>query len=226
MALKIAKAFDALVGGLMIGLMFVTFGAYSNFTLPTLLAGIVYLAVQKPLYRKADIRAVKQVLRVLRIIAVLWFAAVFAAIFCVTGSDPKLYTLKKTLYSAGNYSDNRVLDFLPDDIPECTDYDAHFVSPMAGQDAVGWINISFTTDGAGLGYLRSQAESHGAEHYTDIPALLESESDEDKHAARYAHLSDDPSSEITEMYIFGETRSRHKSCYLLNAETGRVVINW
>lgn len=225
MALKIAKAFDALVGGLMIGLMFVTFGAYSNFTLPTLLAGIVYLAVQKPLYRKADIRAVKRVLRVLRVIAVLWFAAVFAAIFCVTGSDPKLYTLKKTLYSAGNYSDNRVLDVLPDDIPECTGYKARFGAPMAGQDAHGYVTIEFTTDGAGLDYLRSQAESRGGDHHFYAPEDAETRAFGDGlrlgSYVKYAEGFD-----VTELYAFSGTRSRNNSCYLMNAETGQVVINW
>lgn len=225
MALKIAKAFDALVGGLMIGVMFFTFGAYSRFTVPSLFAGIVFLLVQRRLSR-AEGKVSSVISAVLRVLAVLWLALLIWTVFAVGADDPKLYAVKKSLYIAGNYPNSNVLDFMPEKIPECTDYEAHFVPPMAGQDAHGWVNITFTANSAGFDYLRSQAESHGAEHYTDIPALLESESDADRHAASCAYLTGDPLSEVTEMYVFGETRSRHKSCYLLNAETGRVIINW
>ena len=223
MALKIAKAFDALVGGLMIGLMFVTFGAYARFTVPTLLAGIGYLLLQKRICG-ADKAAVRWVSRVLRVIAVLWSALVFSLIF-LSSSDPGLYPLKKKLYAAGNYSDISVLYMLPDEIPECTGYKARFGAPMAGQDARGYVTIEFTTDSAGLGFLRSQAVSKGGEYHRYDPADTETRAFGDG-ALLTSYAGHADGAGITEMYVFRGTRTRSTPCYLINADTGRVIINW
>ena len=224
MALKIAKAFDALVGGLMVGLMFVTFGAYAKFTVPTLLAGIGYLLLQKRIFT-ADITAVRWISRILRVTAVLWFALVFSLIFLADNNDPGLYPLKKKLYAMGNYSDSRVLDMLPDEIPECTGYKARFGAPMAGQDARGYVTIEFTTDTVGLDFLRSQAVSKGGEYHFYEPGDTETRAFGDG-ALLSSYAQHAEGTEITEMYVFRGARSRSTPCYLINADTGRVIINW
>lgn len=213
----------------MIMLVGISFGAYHRLTFPSFAGGIIYLVVQRSL-RRSGRRASLVISGVLRIIAGLWFCFLVWTVFSVGIDDPKLYPAKKKLYLAGNYSDSSLLDFMPEKIPDCEGYDAHFTASMMAQDSSGYVNICFVTDSDGIDYLRSQAESRGGEHFAYPPDEKLAETEPYSRLRSYAKfaITDDYSedADITELYIFGEKSSRHKSCYLLNAETGQVVIHW
>lgn len=224
---KLRSDFDKLIGGLMIALLFVLFGAYSHFTIPMAVSGAAYIFIQKRLNGRPAALTV-----FLRVFAVMWFAAVFCIVFGLGLDTPERYPLRKSLYVAGNYSNSKVLGFFPDEIPECEDFRERFGCPMAGQDAYGYANISFTTDAEGIEYIRQQAEAHGGEHYL-YPG--EDERDEaDKELLKRLDLyvdypalyEKDESITVTELYIFPEVRTHNRSCYLINPETGQVVLNW
>ena len=224
---KLVSGFDKLIGGLMIALLFVLFGAYSRFTIPLALSGAAYIIIQKRLDGRP-----KALTIILRVFAVLEFALFFCIVFGIGLDTPQRYPLRKLLYTAGNYSDSEVLAFFPDEIPQCDDYKARYGCPMVGQDARGYVNISFTTDSEGIAYIRQQAEAHGGEHYFYPPDNKAGNYDEELISRLDSYVNyptlyeKDESVNVTELYIFPETRSRHKSCYLINTETGQVVLNW
>ena len=224
------KAYDITIGLLMAGVFFISFGSYSNFTMPSLVCGIVFLLLQRYLHHNWQIPLCRRISAVLRVFAFLWLAILIPTVFGVGDDLPSLYRVRKALYVTGNYSDNWILDFMPERIPECSHYEATFRSPMVGQDAQGYINIRFKTDEEGIAYLRSQAESRGGEHYDYPPDETQADAEPYSRLIYYAKYADANNKgedmTVTEIYTFGQESISHKPCYLLNAETGQVVIHW
>ena len=225
------KEYDITIGLLMAGVFFISFGSYSNFTMPSLVCGIIFLLLQRYLHHNWQIPPCRRISAVLRVFAFLWLAVLISTVFGVGDDLPSLYRVRKALYVAGNYSDNRILDFMPERIPECSRYEAIFRSPMIGQDAHGYVDIRFKTDGEGIAYLRSQAESHGAEHFDYPPDETQADTEPYSKLKYYAKYRDNPNyksvdMEVTEIYVFSWDSPIHRACYLLNAETGHVVIRW
>lgn len=225
------RKLDALAGALMVAVMFVSFGAYARFTMPSLVFGIIFLLMQRYLHANWQLISCRLVSGLLRGCAVLWLIFLIPTVFGFGSDKPQFYGVRKYLYVEGNYSDSRVLDFMPERIPECTNYSATFGAPMVGQDAQGWVIISFTTDSEGLEYIRSQAESRGGTYYR-YPDGEESDRTADELAemldrySKFLIVPDKSCLDVTEFCIFPETSSRHKSCYLIDAETGQVMIHW
>ena len=227
---KFAGFCDGLIGGLMIAAFAVAFGAYFRLTIPGgVFAGIAYLLIQKYL-RNKDIRACRVISLVLRLLGVMWLGFLVWTVFGIGKNDPKLYPIKKSLYIAGNYSDSSLLGFMPEKLPECWGYDANIVPPMVGQDAQGYINIRFYTDEEGIAYLRSQAESRGGERYDYLPDETQADTEPYSKLIHYAKYADANSKgddmTVTEIYTFGQESMSHRPCYLLNSETGQVVLHW
>ena len=227
------KKYDIIIGFAMIGAFFCTFGGYSYFTAPSCAYGVIFLILQRYLHANWQIPPCRWGSAFLRFLAVAWLVFLIPTAFDLGRDKPWLYGVKKSLYIAGNYKErNDDLDFLPDKIPDCDNYYARFGAPMAGQDAQGWVNISFKTDAAGIDYLRSQAESRSGSYYhypvgeerDELDTVLLGRLD---NYAGFTAYGNKNGFTPTDIYTFTEeVRSSHKSCYILNAETGEVMLHW
>ncbi len=227
------KKYDTIIGLMMTGLVFFTFGGYSHFTAPSCACGVIFLILQRYLHANWQIPPCRWISGFLRFFAVLWLIFLIPTVFDFGRDKPWIYGVKKSLYIAGNYTERSDdLDFLPDKIPDCENYYARFGAPMAGQDAQGWVKISFKTDAAGIDYLRSQAEIRSGSYYRYPVGEERDETDSNllSRLDNYAGFTVSGSKSgftPTDIYTFTEeVRSSHKSCYLLNAETGEVMLNW